>query len=124
MSIPLGYDYYDNGLYGLPQVTDFLALLYNKKEVKKAVGTTSPPSTMYKFQTYAEDVVLYKAAKYELKRRYSLRYIYLPSETLVFFSPLPPLPLLPFFPFIPPPAVPLCSRWWHAGPARPRSGRQ
>ena len=64
MSIPLSYDYYDNGLYGLPQVTDFLALLYNKKEVKKAVGTTSPPSTMYKFQTYAEDVVLYKAAKY------------------------------------------------------------
>jgi arabinogalactan oligomer / maltooligosaccharide transport system substrate-binding protein len=64
MSVPLSYDHYKGGLYGLPQVTDFLALLYNKAEVRKAVGTASPPSNMDNFRTYAEKIVQKKAAMY------------------------------------------------------------
>jgi len=62
MKGPLGYDRYPEGslnLYGLPQVTDFLALLYNKKELMKAFNTTSlpsPPSTMHEFEMDAEKV--------------------------------------------------------------------
>ena len=52
----LAYDYYRGALYGVPQVTDFLALLYNKYELWKA-GITSPPATMYQFQADAIKVV-------------------------------------------------------------------
>ena len=52
----LTYDYYHGTLYGVPQVTDFLALLYNKYELWKA-GITSPPATMYQFQADAIKVV-------------------------------------------------------------------
>jgi arabinogalactan oligomer / maltooligosaccharide transport system substrate-binding protein len=61
---PLSSDQYDGQYYGLPQVTDFLALLYNKHDLQKAVGTTSPPATMADFETDAMGVVQSGAAKY------------------------------------------------------------
>ena len=64
---PLKYDYYNGDLYGLPQVTDFLALLYNKAELKKAhITIPSPPSTitMTEFAKDAQQVMHYKAARY------------------------------------------------------------
>ena len=63
---PLRFDEYpqSNGhLYGLPQVTDFLALLYNKAELAKA-GINSPPTTMADFETDAMKIVQSKAAPY------------------------------------------------------------
>lgn len=60
----LSYDYYERHLYGLPQVTDFLALLYNKADLRKAVHTTSPPATMTDLKTDAMKVVKRGAAKY------------------------------------------------------------
>ena len=56
----LTYDYYQGNLYGVPQVTDFLALLYNKAELEKA-GITSPPATMADFETDTMKVVHNKA---------------------------------------------------------------
>ncbi len=47
----------------MPQVTDFLALLYNKHELAKA-DITDPPSTMADFEADAEKVVQQKKAKY------------------------------------------------------------
>lgn len=41
---PLGADEYNGHVYGVPQVTDTLALMYNKKLFKKA-GISSPPTT-------------------------------------------------------------------------------
>jgi arabinogalactan oligomer / maltooligosaccharide transport system substrate-binding protein len=64
LNAPLRYDYYDGHLYGLPQVTDFLALLYNKAELRKAVGTTSAPATMNEFAADAARVVQSRAATY------------------------------------------------------------
>ncbi len=49
---PLSSDTYKEHLYGLPQVTDFLALLYNKAELAK-VGITSHPTTMDDFEADA-----------------------------------------------------------------------
>jgi len=63
LSAPLSYDKYNGHLYGLPQVTDFLALLYNKAELAKA-GITSPPATMSDFEAGAMKIVQSKAAKY------------------------------------------------------------
>jgi arabinogalactan oligomer/maltooligosaccharide transport system substrate-binding protein len=63
LSIPLSYDYYKRHLYGLPQVTDFLALLYNKAELAEA-GITSPPATMTNFETDTKKVVQRRAARY------------------------------------------------------------
>jgi arabinogalactan oligomer/maltooligosaccharide transport system substrate-binding protein len=63
LSVPLSYDWYNGHLYGLPQVTDFLALLYNKAEFAK-VGITSPPATMADFKAAAMKVVQSKAATY------------------------------------------------------------
>ena len=56
LSAPLAYDEYNGHLYGLPQVTDFLALLYNKKELERA-GITGPPLTMADFEADAVRVV-------------------------------------------------------------------
>ena len=53
---PLAYDEYNGHLYGLPQVTDVLALLYNNKELQDA-GITSPPSTMAALEDDAVQVV-------------------------------------------------------------------
>jgi arabinogalactan oligomer / maltooligosaccharide transport system substrate-binding protein len=64
LSGPLAYDYYGGDYYGLPQVTDFLALLYNKKELKNAGITSSPPATMTDFENDAKEVVQSKAARY------------------------------------------------------------
>ena len=76
---PLRYDYYNGHLYGLPQVTDFLALLYNKGELEKA-GITSPPATMTDFQRDAEKVVRSKAARYGFETNgtgyYTLPFLY------------------------------------------------
>jgi arabinogalactan oligomer/maltooligosaccharide transport system substrate-binding protein len=63
LAAPLSYDKYNGHLYGLPQVTDFLALLYNKAELAKA-GITSPPATMHDFEADANKIVQSKAAKY------------------------------------------------------------
>jgi arabinogalactan oligomer/maltooligosaccharide transport system substrate-binding protein len=60
---PLSYDRYNGHLYGLPQVTDFLALLYNRAELAK-VGFTSPPKTMADFETSARKIVQSKVAPY------------------------------------------------------------
>ena len=60
---PLNYDKYQGKLYGLPQVTDFLAMLYNKAILAKA-GITTPPATMADFETDALKIVQSKAAKY------------------------------------------------------------
>ena len=54
------YDSYHNILYGVPQVTDFLALLYNKAELAEA-GITSPPATMADFEADAMRVVQNRA---------------------------------------------------------------
>jgi arabinogalactan oligomer / maltooligosaccharide transport system substrate-binding protein len=59
---PLAYDEYNGHLYGLPQVTDVLALLYNMKEFH-AAGITSPPSTMAALEQDAEKVVQYDRGK-------------------------------------------------------------
>ena len=59
---PLTYVTYGNHLYGLPEVTDVLALLYNKKELKEA-GIT-PPRTMAGFKTAVAEVVQKKKATY------------------------------------------------------------
>jgi arabinogalactan oligomer/maltooligosaccharide transport system substrate-binding protein len=63
LSIPLSYNYYNGYLYGLPQVTDFLTLLYNKAELAEA-GITSPPATMTDFETDAKKIVQRRAARY------------------------------------------------------------
>ena len=63
LSAPLAYDKYNGHLYGLPQVTDFLALLYNKAELTKA-GISSPPATMADLETDAKKVIQSGAAKY------------------------------------------------------------
>ena len=63
LSAPLSYDKFNGHLYGLPQVTDFLALLYNKAELAK-VGITSPPATMPDFEADAMKIVQSKAATY------------------------------------------------------------
>lgn len=63
LSAPLTYDMYNGHLYGLPQVTDFLALLYNKKELAEA-GITGPPSTMADFEADAAEIVQKKVAEY------------------------------------------------------------
>jgi arabinogalactan oligomer / maltooligosaccharide transport system substrate-binding protein len=63
LSAPLNYDKYQGKLYGLPQVTDFLALLYNKAVLAKA-GITTPPATMADFEADAMKVVKGHAAKY------------------------------------------------------------
>jgi arabinogalactan oligomer/maltooligosaccharide transport system substrate-binding protein len=59
----LAYDKYSGHLYGLPQVTDFLALLYNKAEFAKA-GISGAPKTMAEFEADAQKLVSSKAAKY------------------------------------------------------------
>jgi arabinogalactan oligomer/maltooligosaccharide transport system substrate-binding protein len=63
LGAPLSYDTYNGHLYGLPQVTDFLALLYNKAQLEKA-GIATPPATMADFETAAKKVVQSKSAKY------------------------------------------------------------
>ena len=56
LSAPLVYDEYNGDLYGLPQVTNFLMLLYNRTELKKA-GINRPPATMQEFKNDAVEVV-------------------------------------------------------------------
>jgi arabinogalactan oligomer / maltooligosaccharide transport system substrate-binding protein len=79
LSIPLSYDYYNGSLYGLPQETDFLALLYNKAELERA-GITSPPATMADFERDAEKVVQSKTATYGFETNgmgyYALPFLY------------------------------------------------
>ncbi len=53
LNAPLAYDEYNGNLYGLPQVTDFLALLYNKEELENAGVTSLPPPTMAAFEADA-----------------------------------------------------------------------
>ena len=60
---PLTYAEYNGHLYGLPQVTDVLALLYNKKELAEA-GITGPPRNMAQFEADAVRVVQQKKAAY------------------------------------------------------------
>ncbi|HEY1349844.1 MAG TPA: extracellular solute-binding protein [Ktedonobacteraceae bacterium] len=59
----LAYDKYKNQLYGLPQVTDFLALLYNKASFARA-GISGPPTSMSQFEADTQKLVSSKATKY------------------------------------------------------------
>lgn len=59
----LAYDKYNGHLYGLPQVTDFLAVLYNKAEFTKA-GISSAPATMTDFEADAQKLVSSGVSKY------------------------------------------------------------
>jgi arabinogalactan oligomer / maltooligosaccharide transport system substrate-binding protein len=59
---PLGYDRYQGQYYGLPQVTDFLALLYNRKELEKA--HIAPPANMSDFKDDVQTIVTSGAAHY------------------------------------------------------------
>lgn len=59
----LAYDKYNGHLYGLPQVTDFLALLYNKTAFTKA-GISAPPKTMSDFEVDTQKLVSSHASKY------------------------------------------------------------
>ncbi len=59
----LNYDKFNGKLYGLPQVTDFLALMYNKAVFAKA-GITTPPATEADLEADAVKIVQGKAAKY------------------------------------------------------------
>lgn len=61
---PLAYDEYNGHLYGLPQVTDVLALLYNKAYI------TSPPSTMAALENDAVNVVQDERGKPGSKLQY------------------------------------------------------
>jgi arabinogalactan oligomer/maltooligosaccharide transport system substrate-binding protein len=63
LTAPLSYDKYNGHLYGLPQVTDFLALQYNRAILAKA-GITTPPATMADFEAAAIKIVKTKAATY------------------------------------------------------------
>lgn len=56
LSAPLVYDEYNGDLYGLPQVTNFLVLLYNRTELNRA-GIIRPPATMEEFKNDAMEVV-------------------------------------------------------------------
>jgi len=55
LPVALADDYYHGHYYGMPQVTDFLALLYNKAELA-AAGITSAPATMTDFEADAVKV--------------------------------------------------------------------
>jgi arabinogalactan oligomer/maltooligosaccharide transport system substrate-binding protein len=59
----LAYDKYKDQLYGLPQVTDFLALLYNKAAFVRA-GISGPPTSMAQFEADAQKLVSSKTSKY------------------------------------------------------------
>ncbi len=76
---PLGYDMYNGIVYGLPQVTDFLALLYNRHELAMA-GITSAPATMAAFEADAVRLVQSKAAKHGFETSgtsyYALPFLY------------------------------------------------
>jgi arabinogalactan oligomer / maltooligosaccharide transport system substrate-binding protein len=65
LPVPLSYDEYNGGLYGLPQMTDYLALLYNRAELAN-VGITSPRAlaTMADFEAAAMKIVQSEAAPY------------------------------------------------------------
>lgn len=76
---PLGraslvYDEYNGHLYGVPQVADFLALMYNKADI------TSPPATMDEFKTDAMNVVQKGKAQYGFETTgtsyYALPFLY------------------------------------------------
>ena len=82
LGVALTYDEYNGHLYGLPQVADFLALLYNKNELKKA-GITHPPATMTELENDAITVVQRKKldhAKYGFETSgtsyYALPFLY------------------------------------------------
>jgi arabinogalactan oligomer/maltooligosaccharide transport system substrate-binding protein len=49
----LAYDQYEGKLWGVPQVTDALALLYNKRLLQEQ-GITQPPATMDEFKAAVE----------------------------------------------------------------------
>lgn len=70
----LAYDKYNGHLYGLPQVTDFLALQYNKAIFARA-GITSAPKTMSEFEADGQKIVQTKAAKYAFETAGSSYYV-------------------------------------------------
>lgn len=55
IATPLSSDKYNGKTYGVPQVTDSLALLYNKKIFTDA-GITSPPKTWAEVKTAAQTI--------------------------------------------------------------------
>jgi arabinogalactan oligomer / maltooligosaccharide transport system substrate-binding protein len=68
---PLVYDEYGGGLYGIPQVTNFLVLLYNKSELGNAGITSLPPLTMTEF---ADDAVRVVQNKKTDKAKYGFEF--------------------------------------------------
>ena len=55
LEIPFAYNQYHGKTYGLPHVTDVVALLYNKRLLKEA-GHETPPTTFAEFEQTAADV--------------------------------------------------------------------
>jgi arabinogalactan oligomer / maltooligosaccharide transport system substrate-binding protein len=79
LSAPLVYNEYKGNLYGLPQVTNFLVLLYNQPKLKNA-GITRAPTTMEQFKHDAVQIVQRKTAQYGFEfggtTYYALPFIY------------------------------------------------
>lgn len=95
LKAPLAYATYQGKLYGLPQVTDFLVLYYNKSELT-AAGISSAPKTMDDFD--AANKALTKGGKYgwefEGSSYFAQAYIFAYGGGLIDTSTNPPTPLI------------------------------
>ncbi|MDD1475275.1 extracellular solute-binding protein, partial [Dolichospermum sp. ST_sed4] len=56
LKIPLAYNYYNGKLWGIPQVTDCLALLYNKRIFRD--NHLKVPQTMDEFASVAQKLTV------------------------------------------------------------------
>ena len=72
----LNYDKYNGHLYGLPQITNFLALMYNKAILTKT-SITTPPTTMDQFEADAIKIVQTKSREVRF-RDFGTSYFTLP----------------------------------------------
>jgi arabinogalactan oligomer/maltooligosaccharide transport system substrate-binding protein len=65
LAAPLHYNEYDGKLWGVPQVTDAPALLYNKELVKAAgLDPEKPPTTMDEFVTWCKALTKADGSQY------------------------------------------------------------
>ena len=55
LPVPMSYNTYQGKIWGIPQVTDVLALLYNKRLLKEA-GHDNPPTTLAEMEQLVADV--------------------------------------------------------------------
>lgn len=61
LAVPLAYNYYQDQLWGLPEVTDCLALMYNKKlfkQAKKAIPALKSPDQWADYNEFTASSVL------------------------------------------------------------------